>query len=124
MRRICKISPFTAGPALLLVLGGLSACAPSAPRASVGTAAAARVPTGTVVAVRHADPGQSGAALGQIMSILGQPMPANAGPGTEVVIKMQNGSVKSVAEPVDPPLSAGQTVTVTKTPDGVSINPI
>jgi len=123
MRRICKILPFTAGPALLLALGGLSACAPSAPRASVGTAAA-RVPTGTVVAVRHADPGQSGAALGQIMSILGQPMPANAGPGTEVVIKMQDGSVKSVAEPVDPPFSAGQTVTVTKTPDGVSINPI
>lgn len=124
MRRICKILPFTAGSALLLVLGGLSACAPSAPRASVGTAAATRVPTGTVVAVRHADPGQSGAALGQIMSILGQPMPANAGPGTEVVIKMQDGAVKSVAEPVDPPFSAGQTVTVTKTPDGVSINPI
>ena len=124
MRRICKILPFTAGPALLLALGGLSACAPSAPRAAVGAAPAAALPTGTIVAVRHADPGQSAAALNQIMSILGQPMPANAGPGTEVVIKMQDGSVKSVAEPVDTPLSPGQTVTVTKTPNGVAIHPI
>jgi hypothetical protein len=107
---------------MLLVFGGLSGCAPSSQQAATG--AAPSLPTGTVAAVRHAEPGQSQAALGRIMSILGQPMPANAGPGTEVVIRMQDGSVKSVPEAVDPPLSAGQRVTVTKTPDGVSINPI
>ena len=113
-----------AGPALLLAFGGLSACAPSGPQAAVGAAPAATLPTGTVVAVRHADPGQSTAALGQIMSILGQQMPGNAGPGTEVVIKMQDGSVKSIAEPANTGFIAGQTVTVTKTPDGVAVRRI
>ena len=122
MRRSCKTSVLRSAPAMLLVFGGLSGCAPSSQQAATG--AAPSLPTGTVAAVRHAEPGQSQAALGRIMSILGQPMPANAGPGTEVVIRMQDGSVKSVPEAVDPPLSAGQRVTVTKTPDGVSINPI
>lgn len=124
MRRSRKTTLFPAAPALLLALGGLSACAPSAPRAATGAAAAPSLPTGTVAAVRHADPGQSAAALSRIMSILGQPMPATAGPGTEVVIRMQDGSIKSVPETMDPPLSPGQRVTVTKTPDGVVIHPI
>ncbi len=124
MRRSRKTSLPLRAPAILLALGGLSACAPSAPQAAIGTAAAPALPTGTVAAVRHADPGQSQVALGRVMSILGQPMPANAAPGTEVVVKMQDGSVRSVPEVVDPPLAPGQRVTITKTPDGVAINPI
>ncbi|MDR3506244.1 MAG: hypothetical protein P4L52_08360 [Acidocella sp.] len=123
MRHSHKISLLRSAPAMLLVFGGLSACAPSSPQAATG-AAAPSLPTGTVAAVRHAEPRQSQAALSRIMSILGQPMPANAGPGTEVVVRMQDGSVKSMPEAVDPPLSAGQRVTVTKTPNGVAINPI
>jgi len=122
MRRTRKISPFKADLALLLAFGGLSACAPSGPQAAVGATAA--LPTGTIVAVRHADPDQSAAALGQIMSILGQQMPGNTGPGTEVVIKMQDGSVESITEPTNAGFAAGQTVTVTKTPDGVAVRRI
>jgi hypothetical protein len=81
------------------------------------------LPAGTVVAVRHADPAQS-AGLDRIMSILGQPMPASAGPGTEIVVKMPDGSTKSVATPTASPLAPGQRVSVTKTPDGVALNPI
>jgi hypothetical protein len=86
-------------------------------------AAAPSLPTGTVVAVRHADPAQS-AGLDRIMSILGQPMPASAGPGTEIVVKMPDGSTQSLAASAAPPLAPGQRVSVTKSPEGVALNPI
>jgi len=120
MRHPRNISPARAGAALL-ALAGLSGCAPSAPPAATAIAAP---PTATVVAVRHAAPGQSGAALGRIMTILGQPMPGGAGPGTEIVIRLPDGSVKSVAEPGDPAFAPGQAVSVTQAQGGVIIHPL
>lgn len=124
MRSFAIVSLFPA-TALLLALGGLSGCAPSGPPATqTGNAApAGDVYTGTVAAVRHADPATAADALGRIMAVLNRPLPSNAGPGTEIVVKLSDGSVKSIVTQTDPSFTAGQAVTITKTPDDIAIHP-
>ncbi len=104
-------------PAFLAGLSLLAGCAASHPLAQQASGPAQGGSyTAKVLSIR---PVSAGVALPQVMQILGAPTAATPAPAREVVVQLQDGSVKSLVPPpgaFPAALAPGAQVIITETP--------